>query len=95
MLSVRRGDARKGGTDATGLIGLASGRAGTGHVVATTGIRGLSEEDLKGAKYNEGELKKMESFTVTESEARKFAAEGNLTARKLEYLPAPEGGRRE
>src|SRR5512144_168373 len=46
MLSVRRGDAKKGSGDAAGLLGLASGRAGTGKVVATTGIRGLSEEEL-------------------------------------------------
>jgi hypothetical protein len=93
MLSVRRGEARKGGVDATGLLGLASGRAGTGHVVATTGIRGLSEEDLKAAKYNETELRKAESFGVTEAEAKKFAAEGKLVARKVEYLPAPETGK--
>ena len=78
-----------------GLLGLASGRAGTGKVVATTGIRGLSEEDLKAAKYNETELKKAESYGVTRAEAQKFAAEGKLTARKVEYLPAPGTGKEE
>jgi hypothetical protein len=92
MLSIRRGEARKDNVDATGLLGLASGRAGTGHVVATTGIRGLSEEDLKAAKYNETELKKAESFGVTRAEATKFAAEGKLTARKVDYLPSLETG---
>jgi hypothetical protein len=89
MLSVRRGEARKGGDDAAGVLGLASGRAGTGTVVATTGVRGLNEEELKAAKYNEAEVKKVESFTTSQGEARKFAAEGKLTARKVEYLPAP------
>jgi hypothetical protein len=89
MLSVRRGEARKGGGDAAGVLGLASGRAGTGTVVATTGIRGLSEEELRGAKYNEAELKKAESFGTTQAEARKFAAEGKLVTRQVEYLPAP------
>jgi hypothetical protein len=89
MLSVRRGEARKGGDDAAGVLGLASGRAGTGTVVATTGVRGLNEEQLKAAKYNEAEVKKVESFTTTQAEARKFAAEGKLVARKVEYLPAP------
>jgi len=89
MLSVRRGEARKGSGDAQGLLGLASGRSGTGQVVATTGIRGLSEEDLKAAKYNAEELKKAESFGVTQAEARKFANAGKLVARKVEYLPAP------
>jgi len=89
MLSIRRGEARKGGDDAAGVLGLASGRAGTGTVVATTGIRGLNEEELKAAKYNEVEVKKAESFTTTQAEARKFAAEGKLVPRKVEYLPAP------
>ena len=89
MLSIRRGEARKGSGDAAGVLGLASGRAGTGQVVATTGIRGLNEEELKAAKYNETELKKAESFGTTQAEARKFAAEGQLVPRKVEYLPAP------
>jgi hypothetical protein len=95
MLSIRLGEARKGTVDTTGLFGLASGRVGTGKVVATTGIRGLSEEDLKAAKYNEPELKKAESYGVTKTEAQKFAAEGKLTARKVEYLPAPGTGKGE
>jgi hypothetical protein len=96
MLSIRRGEPRKGSGDAAGVLGLASGRAGTGKVVATTGIRGLSEEELKSAKYNEMELRKAESFAATEAEARRFAAEGKLVARKVKYLSAPEaakGGR--
>jgi hypothetical protein len=95
MLSIRLGEARKGTVDTTGLLGLASGRSGTGKVVATTGIRGLSEEDLKAAKFNEPELKKVESYGVTKTEAQRFAAEGKLTAQKVEYLPAPGTGKGE
>ncbi len=52
---VRRGrqasqDAAK---EAGGIAGLATGRAGTGQVVSTTGVRGLSEEELKDAKFSE------------------------------------------
>jgi hypothetical protein len=90
MLSIRRGEARKSGIDAGGILGLASGRSGTGQVVATTGIRGLNEEELKNAKYNQAELKKVESFTVTDEEAKNFAAQGKLVARKVDYLPAPK-----
>jgi len=89
MLSVRRGEARKGSSDVAGIVGLASGRAGTGHVVATTGIRGLSEEELKAAEYNEAEVTKAESYSTTRAEARKFAANEKLVARKVEYLPTP------
>lgn len=89
MLSIRRGEARKGGIETDKILGLASGRAGTGKVVSTTGIRGLTEEDLKKAKFNEAELKQLEASTTGEEELRKFAAEGKLVARKLDYLPEP------
>lgn len=88
MLSIRKGDARKGSGNASGLLGLASGRAGTGKVVATTGIRGLNEEELKSAKFNEKELKLDESYAVSRAEAQKFAKQGKLVARKFDYLPA-------
>jgi Bacterial SH3 domain len=87
MLSIRKGDAKKGSGDASGLLGLASGRAGTGKVVATTGIRGLNEEDLKAAKFNAEELKKAESYAVKKTDARKFASQGKLAARPFDYLP--------
>jgi len=93
MLSIRRGSARKGTDAAAGLLGLASGRAGTGQVVATTGIRGLSEEELKAATYNDTELKKVESYATTRTDAQQFATSGKLTARKVDYLPAPESAK--
>jgi hypothetical protein len=89
MLSIRRGEARKGTGDAAGLLGLASGRAGTGRVVATTGIRGLNEEELKAAKFDAGQLKLAESYATSRAEAKKFAARGKLVARQVDYLPAP------
>lgn len=90
MLSIRKGDTRKGGGDASGLLALGSGRAGTGKVVATTGIRGLNEEELKAAKFDEAELKRAESYATNKSTAAKFAAAGKLTARPFDYLPAPK-----
>lgn len=96
MLSIRRGEARKTstGSEVAGLAGLASGRAGTGRVVATTGIRGLNEEELSAAKFNEAELKLAESSLTSRTEAKKFAAKGKLSARKLDYLPDPAEGER-
>jgi hypothetical protein len=87
MLNVRRGEGTKQGIDAKGVVGLATGRSGTGQVVATTGIRGLTEEELKKAKFNESELKKVESVTATPKEVQKFAAEGKLVEQKVNYLP--------
>ena len=86
MLNLRRGAMTKRSIDTEGVLGLASGRAGTGQVVATTGIRGLTEEDLKKAKFNESEVEKAESFAVSREQAQAFAIEGKLTARKVDYL---------
>ncbi len=90
MLSIRKGEARKGGGDASGVLALASGRAGTGKVVATTGVRGLNEEELKAAKFNEEELKLAESYASSKPEAAKFSAQGKLVARPFDYLPTPK-----
>ena len=90
MLSIRKGEARKGSGEASGVLALASGRAGTGKVVATTGIRGLNEEELKSAKFSETEVKLAESYATSKAEAQKFATQGKLAARKFDYLPAPQ-----
>lgn len=93
MLTVRRGEARKRSGETADVFGLAAGRAGTGHVVATTGIRGLGEEDLKAARYSETEIKQAESYTATPEEGRAFAGAGELVKRKMEYLAAPAAAR--
>lgn len=86
LLSVKRG-VSKGGNEVAGILELASGRAGTGRVVATTGIRGLNEEELKSAKYNAAEVKKLESYTQTSGQGQQFAQSGGLKAIKFPYLP--------
>lgn len=92
MLSIRRGEAAKTGAakEASGVAALSTGRAGTGQIVSTTGVRGLSEEELKAAKFDEQELKKAEAYAVSKADAQAFAAKGKLTARSFPYLPAPK-----
>jgi len=90
MSSIRKGVAAKkpdSGSEAKGVLNLASGRAGTGNVVSATGVRGLSEEDLKEARFNLAEINKMESFNVNETQASRFARAGQLTARQVGFLP--------
>jgi uncharacterized protein YgiM (DUF1202 family) len=83
LLSVKRGTASSSGSS---VADIASGRAGTGKVVSTTGIRGLSAEELKAAKFNEEEMKKMESHAVSSGDAQSFADAGGLSATKMAYL---------
>ncbi len=85
LLSVKRGGISKS-NQVGALASVASGRAGTGTVVSTTGIRGLSAEELKAAKFNESEIKKLESYAVSVSDAKQFARSGGLTAAPIAYL---------
>lgn len=85
ILSVKRGGT-SGSNNAKGALDVASGRAGTGQVVSTTGIRGLSAEELKAAKFNEEEMKKLESHTLSPSDGQSFASAGGLNATKMAYL---------
>ncbi len=90
MLYVRRGQkgsAPSSTTEAKGVLGLSSGRAGTGNVVAATGVRGLGEEELKEAEYSAKQIKKLESFTVSKKKAKKFAKKAKLKSRKVKFLP--------
>jgi hypothetical protein len=95
LLSVKRGtSSSSSASQAKGVLDVASGRAGTGQVVATTGVRGLSAEDLKSAKFNEAEVKTLEGYTQSAAQGQQFASGGGLKAIKFAYLPvgATQGG---
>lgn len=91
LLSVSRGEPAASGKNSD-LLALSSGRAGTGQVVSTTGVRGLSEEELKAAHFSDSEIQKLEANGISTQNAAKFAAEAGLEARKVEYLPDPRDG---
>ncbi|HSH53489.1 MAG TPA: SH3 domain-containing protein [Methylotenera sp.] len=88
LLSVKRGTTSTGNQTA-GVLAAASGRAGTGQVVSTTGIRGLSEQELKAAKFNETEVKALESYTSTTNQGKQFATAGGLKTVAFSNLKAP------
>ncbi len=88
MLNLRMESGQKrGDTGLAALFNVAStGRSGS---TVTTGIRGLSEEQLKNTKPNPQELQAATRYAVSRDEAQRFAAEGKLNARSVDYL---EGG---
>jgi len=89
LLSLRTGEGRATGGD-SGLKSLLNlGRSGNTGVTVATGVRGLSEADLKNARPNPQELEKLRQLTVHPAEAQKFAANAKLTAQKINYLPEP------
>lgn len=88
MLSVRRSTAASGGSVA-GLASVASGRAGTGTVSTTTGVRGLDEQALVAAAFDEAQVAKAETYRVSRADAEAFARAGKLVLRDVKPLPAP------
>ena len=90
MLSVRR-TATAAGASAGSLAQTASGRASTGKVVATTGVRGLGEENLKEAAFSESAIAAAEQYRVSAQAAAQFAKAGGLKPRNVPTLNATGG----
>ena len=65
-------------------------QTGRGGGTVTTGVRGLSEEDLKNAKPNPQELEEAKLYAASKAEAKRFAMAGKLKAQQVDYLPGGE-----
>jgi hypothetical protein len=88
MLSLR-GDSTAKRSGDTGLQSLINvGRSGSSGIAMTTGVRGLSEEDLKNAQPNPAEFEKMQKYAVNKAMAEKFARDAKLKNQQLDYLPS-------
>jgi hypothetical protein len=79
-----------GGGFLSGITGLGGGRTAQPTTIATTGIRGLSPEDLKNASPNTEALAKMQSYRSDKATAERFARDGKLAAVSID----DPGGRR-
>ena len=84
------GESGGGLSSLTGALGFGKHKAQT-TTIATTGIRGLSPEDLKNAAPNMDALAKAQSYRADKGAAERFAREGKLSAVPVDYN---EGGRR-
>jgi hypothetical protein len=75
---------KRGDNGLSSLFNVAS----TGHSssTVTTGIRGLSEEQLKNAKPDPQALQAAKRYAVNREAAKRYAAEGKLQAQKVGYL---------
>ncbi len=91
MLSVRTSGAvtSGSGSDIAGIAQMATGKRQPGKIVATAGVRGLSEEDLKTAHYSEQGISELARYQVSASAASNFAKQGKLVKQNIAYLPAP------
>jgi len=59
---------------------LKSGRAGSTYTTATTGVRGLSEEELKNAQPDPAAVQALEQLAVAPADAQAFAKKASLRA---------------
>lgn len=94
MLSVRRTKSVAPASSGR-LSGTATGRSATGSVVSTTGIRGLNEESLKTAAFDEKAVAAAEKNRVPAAAVDSFALAGGLKARAVPALAGTtaKGGR--
>ena len=63
-----------------------TGRSGSQGIVATTGIRGLSAEELRSAKPNPKAVESMEASRASDSTARDFARNAGLKEKDIPFL---------
>lgn len=92
MLSLRLGNTeaqKKTGDSGLGALFNVAATGNSGSTV-TTGVRGLSEENLKHARPNPKALKTMQGYAVNEQDAIGFAKAGKLEDQRMDYLP-PSG----
>lgn len=71
-----------GGVDKLGNV-VRTGSTGS---VATTGVKGISKDDIAQSTPNPEEVKKMEAYASTEADARKAAKVAKLTAQSVPFL---------
>jgi len=94
MLYVRRGPSGEKASavkEASGVLGLATGRAGSGNVVAATGVRGLDEVELKEAEFNEKELHTLKTYGTSKKDAQQFASQVGLKAQAVPFIQPSDG----
>ena len=63
-----------------------TGRSGSQGIVATTGIRGLSAEDLKTAKSNPQAVETMNAYRANGNTARQYALSAGLKEKNVPFL---------
>jgi Bacterial SH3 domain len=90
LYQVRTGEGPQGTKSGEGLAILRNigqtGRSGSQGIVATTGIRGLSAEDLKTAKPDPKAVESMNASQASDAAARQFANSAGLKEQVVPFL---------
>jgi hypothetical protein len=98
MTAIRLGNATTKGDSGLGSLAkmALTGRSGNTGVTATTGVRGLSPEEIKNATPNPEAVRQLDQYTGNKTKAQAFAGAEKLQAQSVEYLDtvvaSKEGG---
>lgn len=90
LLSVRAGQGGSGGAGLGDVVGVATRRADPSRVVSVAGVRGLSEEQLRQARFDADELARLDQFAASLSQARSHASRTGLASVNVPALPRPQ-----
>lgn len=91
VLNLRTGSGQRGDTG-IGTIASVFKTGSSGNTVST-GVKGLSAEQLQNATPNPAEAERLATYSVKAPDARTYAKQGKLTSKQVDYLPvATEGG---
>lgn len=77
-----------GDAGAGAAAGRLFGPRRTVSVTSTIGIRGIDEEDLKGARFNADQMKLLEGYSATKEAAEQTARASGLAPVGVEYMDA-------
>jgi hypothetical protein len=89
------GSAAKGDSGMTALWNTAvQGRSGNTGVTVATGVRGLSPEDMKNAQPAPEQMKKLDGYAASKSQAESAAKNGKLNKQNIDYIADAKGGQK-
>jgi hypothetical protein len=75
-----------GGAGAAGALGRLVGPRQNVNVTSSIGIRGLDEEDLRQARFDAGELQRLDGYAASKPEGEAAARRAGLSAVRVEYF---------
>jgi len=89
VLNLRTGSGQRGDAG-IGTIASIFKTGSSGNTVST-GVKGLSAEQLQNASPNPAEAARLNTYAATTADARRFANQGKLPSKQVGYLPVQGG----
>ncbi|HET8731559.1 MAG TPA: hypothetical protein VFM34_10690 [Moraxellaceae bacterium] len=86
LLNIRTGSGQRGDAGVGALASLF--RTGSSGTTVSTGVKGLSEEQLKTAQPNDAEARRLSQYRESETGARNFARQVKLATHTVPFFDA-------